>query len=518
MAAKTHLAFSSNTYNWANYNPPPNFSTLSDDLILKIFNCLDFKSHLYAKQTCRDWNRLVADPATVYGAYLKKCDSIANLLRLNPRFSAWDSMPRHWGLYTKNALQFSSVDQDIISFYPSFLSQSSKFFSFKGSLSQFPDDCVLLARHKDTYFLTPQSKTQLRLAFPTALEPLASHKIIAVNANDSTKTREFSLLGDLAPTPENLELRQIETCFPISETALAVLTNDGTISFWDISQQDAVCYKELQLENRVYKEYIHQLSNYLLTDTKIVNLSVAEFADHGFAFKTLPYQNETIKAFGSSFCNYDKKTYNLRHFIINKMGVLENDWSFSFTPILEGLEKSHGPILSSCIRDMNEEFIVLSCSQNQAIHLLILSTKGELVHSITQELVDAELENALYAYPIFAHLSGNILIYKDPENPLVYFWHLHAKKCLQKFDWTKTVYDLPMLVGNGVVQDIRFERGRLTVLLSSGHVPHSNRPVGYRLVQFDPQRPTQSGIWGMLNTIYETIKGIYYAFPGKLNS
>ena len=179
---------------------PKAFHNLLPEVIAKIFNLLNFKDLLTARKVCHRWRILVSDPKTVYLRYLKEMNAIKDLSSVRPKFSPWELMPIHWGLHTReNVLKFSSLNQNVIAFHPTFCHQSSKFFSFTDDLPQFSDRCIFLGRYKDTYFLTPQSQTKLRLELPTDLEHLVSHRLIIVNMNDRTKNRQFSLLPKLSP-------------------------------------------------------------------------------------------------------------------------------------------------------------------------------------------------------------------------------------------------------------------------------------------------------------------------------
>lgn len=487
---------------------------LPRELLLNIFQMLNLKDKLFVRAVCRDW-KVIANNSITHSQYLKEFNAIRSLSSLPARFSAWMPMPLHWGLYTKeNVLKFSSIKEDIIAFHPPLCKQSSNFFSFTSSLP-FSNRYVLLSQYGNTYFLTPQAENQLEFKISTDLQPLASHKLVATNIKDPTRKREFSLLKNLPPSLDNLsqsqledyqsqlESCQIEHCVPISEDNIAIITTAGRISFWDLLPEVPNCYKDFLIhpQSEVYK-----IGNQLIFDKGIVDLDNPSFLDHGFEF-----ENEQIKTFQSSLCAYNGGKQELRYFIINSHGMLEKKWDFAISNLSEFLDQTKGPVSSWHIEDMNEKFILLTCLQSRAVNLIIMNTEGEIVQAPNTKLSFSKL----CRYPTFAQLSGDILIYKNPEKQAVSFWHILAQKCIQEFDWTKSIYDLPLWLGNCLIQDIRLSDGKLTILLSTEHAPFSNQPSKFRLIQFDPQNTYQNGLSGIIKNIYSFVTGIYYAFPGK---
>ena len=165
---------------------------------------------------------------------------------------------------------------------------------------------------------------------------------------------------------------------------------------------------------------------------------------------------------------------------------------------------------------MNEDYILLACYQSQAVNMLVLNTKGELIHTVTEKIFGEELENwELYKYPVFGQLSGNTLIYKSPQELDINFWHIPTKKLVTKFNWQKSIYDLPLFFEDCLLQDIRFSNEKLTLLLSTEHTPLSNKPAKFRIIQFDTQNTQYQGLMSLPYNIFSVIKDIYYAFPGK---
>ncbi len=490
------------------------------ELLLKIFQQLSLREASSSNLTCRYWNVIVSGSPTAYSQCLKEVKDIEKFSCLPVRFSPWMPMPMHWGLHSKeSSLQFFCTKGDVIAFYPPFCKQSSNFFSFTSPIS-FSSRDILLSQCGNTYFLTPQGQTRLRLDLPTDLQPLVSHELVSININDPTKNRKFSLLGDLSPSVDNLTKSQIEDCFPISEDKVALITSDGKISFWNLLDEVPTCYKELDIHSwtRVCK-----VGNYLIFDKKIVNVNNPSLLDHGFEF-----ENVDFKIFESSFCTYSHNQKEIRCFTINE-GVLEQKWDIKSSDLESKLDKTKGNVISFWIKDMNEQFILIQCVQAHdvfssddvqpsAFNMIIVNHNGEVIHSITEEVFDIEIENwSLYKYPTFAHLSSNVLIYKNPEEQAIKFLHIPTKKYIQKLDWTKFIYDWPLLNGECVIQDIRFSEGKLNLLLSSDHTPSSNKPGQARIIQFDPQHTYPSGLSGIFHNIYSTVKGIYYAFPSKNN-
>jgi hypothetical protein len=475
------------------------------EILLKIFEKFKLKDVLSARLVCHRWKVLASDPKIIYSQYFKEINSIERLQFASPSFSAWTPMPRHWGLCTQeDVLRFSSINRDIIAFYPRFFRQSSQFFSFNSS-TPFSDRNIFLSQYGNTYFLTPQGETPIKLDLPSNLQPHASHKLVAINIEDPTKNCEFSLLGDLPLSPENLSRCQIDYCFPLSENNIVIITKGGEISFWDLSNKLPNCYKKLQTKPH---QQVYKIGGILILHNQIVNLDTPSLIEHEFKF-----EHEKIKTFGSTLCahNPSEEKPEIRYFVAaNNQGLLEKKWNLS----LDKFFFSDFFLTDFYISDLNEQYVLLVCWYNsQEIKLLILNTQGELVHSISEK-VDID-SFSWEMHPILAHLSDNILIYKNPQGHTINFWHIPTRKCIQKFEWTKSIYDLPLYFKDAFIQDICFSDSKLTLLLSTEHTDSSNKPAKFRLIQFDAQNEPQKGLGKAINSIISTVKQVYYAFPGK---
>ncbi len=480
------------------------FYDVPDDPLLYIFQSLDFASCLKVRQVCRHWKVIVADCTTIYSQYVQEKNNVERLSFLSPRFSAWEPMPSHWGLHNikkviKRMFVFSSVDQDIIAFYPPGCMQSSS------SSLPFSDRNILLGQYESTYFLTPQGQTRLQLDLQTGLKPLVNHTLIVINVKDPTKNREFSLLGDLPDTMDNVAGYQIEQCFPISENKIALITANGKISFWDLLPEKPICYQTLQMK---CVADVYKVGNHLISNNEIVDLSNPLLVEHEINFMF-----DSIRIFGSSFCAYSNK--EILFFTENSHGSLGKKWDLKIDNLVKLINPKNGCVIVDFhVKEMNEKFIVTTYWQTQAVTLFILSTEGELVHFITQEIAGEPMQlSSLDEYPIFVHLSGNILVYKNPQEHTLYFWHIPTKKCIQQFEWTGAIYNFPLWCEMARVQDVLFSEGKLTIWLSSGHT--SNRPAQFGIIQFDPQFMTPTGWRGMFSRIYSAVKGAYFALTGN---
>ncbi|MBA2367797.1 MAG: F-box protein [Candidatus Protochlamydia sp.] len=501
-------AFSADNYQPMAYcYTPLTVDNLPNEIILPIIQLLNIKDCLSSRLICHHWKVIVDDPTTTYGKYIQEIDAIKKLSFLTPSCSAWEDMPRHWGLYVKeNVLKFSSCSSDIITFHPPFCHQSSSFFSFN-SLIPFSERYIFLAKFGNTYFLTEQGQTPLQLELPTDLQPLASYKLIIKNFRDPSKDKEVSLLKELDATQENLSICQVKYCFPISEDNVVVVNISGEVSFWNLSMEKPICYQTIQIDasSKVYK-----IDNYLVLNNKTINLTTQSAIENEFNF-----QNEDIKTCGSALCAHNGNRREIRYFSMSSFGLFEKQWDLTTDSLLEYLDRNNGQVVSLNVRDMNEQYIVLTCWQSKSLNILLLNSNGEVIHTICQDLAGEELYNFdLYRYPHFSQITGNILIYKHPQRHTLYFWHIPTKKLIQEFEWEKLIYDMPLYFGVGLVQDVRLHEGKLTVLLSSQHTSVSNKPGKVRIIQFDPQSKSQQG-W--MHSIYSTIQSIYYSFPGKLS-
>lgn len=484
---------------------PLSIHVLPEELLLKLFQTLNLEAASTVRAVCRKWTPIANDPSTIYGQHLKEINAYLRLLSLPPQFSAWMPMPQHWGLYmAQRSLKFSSIKENIIAFHPSCCEQSSNFFSFT-SPPAFSNRYVFLSQYDNTYFLTPQGKTSLELELPNDLQPLESHKLVAISIKDPSKKCEFSLLKNLPSTTENLSKHQIKHCFPISENNIALISSSGEISFWDLLNETPHCYKELQIN---YWSNVYKIGNQLIFDRKIVDLNNPSLLDHGFEFDR---RYESIKTFESSFCAYNRNKKEIRYFILNEFGQLEKKWEVADSKLLDFLDQTYGQFISLSLKDINEKFILLTCTHSKAVSMIIMNTAGEIIQIVKEELPNLEVE-----YPLFAHLSDNVLVYKNPQDYTVNIWYIPTQKYIYRFDLKKSIYDLPTLLGKCYMQDIRLSKEKLTILLSTEHTSGSSKPGKFRLIQFDSQNIHQGGISGIFNSIYSTLKGIYYAFPGEV--
>lgn len=145
---------------------------------------------------------------------------------------------------------------------------------------------------------------------------------------------------------------------------------------------------------------------------------------------------------------------------------------------------------------------------------IILAQCGSTYFLTEQGQTQLELELPTNLQP----LASCKLVTKNLNEPSknrevsLYFWHIPNKKLIQEFEWTKSIYDLPLYFGVGFVQDIRLHEGKFTILLFSQYTSGNNKPGKFRVIQFDPQYKPSAG-W--LARISSAVKSIYYAFPGK---
>jgi hypothetical protein len=441
---------------------------LPNEILLSIFQQLGMKDCSSARLTCHHWKAIVDHPTTIYCQYKQEIDAVKKLPPIAPKCSNWELMPRHWEL-KEYGIRFSSFSSDIITFYPPFCCQSSMFFSFSSPIS-LSDRYVILAHYGNTYFLTEQARSPL-LELPTDLQPLASYKLITKNFQDPSKDKVVSLLGGLAATPMNLSICQIEHCFPISESNVAVVTSKGEVLFWDLSKEPPFCYQTLQIEAR---SDVCKIGNYLVLNNKIIDLITQSAREHAFTF-----QNEEVKIWGSALCAYSKERGEIRYFSLNRSGLLNKQWDLNVDSLSKNLDSSKGPIKRLDVQEMNEQYIVLACWQSKTLNLLILSSNGEVIHTICN--------NGDMDWNFFAYLLGNILIIcHDPQSQILNFWHIPTKRLIKSICLLQEEYKYNQnpYWGVGNIQDICFHEGKLTVLLSSVRSKLTRR---FRIIQFDPQ-------------------------------
>lgn len=459
-------------------------TTINDmprDVLITIFQALNLAGCRIARQVNQLWEKCITDPRTIYSQYAEERNNIKQLSSLSPKFSAWMPMPRHWVLTNGFKVSFTSVCQDIIAFSP-LMAQSSRFFSFTSSM-HFSDKNVFLNQYGNTYFFTPQAKSDINFSLSSDLEPLARHKVLVINTIDSSKNREFSILGDLPQTRDNLINHQIEKCFPITEEKVAILTNNGKVSFWNFSFEKPACYHVLQIEQNF--DNICQAGRYLILDKQVIDLIDCSSIEH-----PLSWEKDSIITFGSSFCELTLTAQpgQVRYFNMGAKEGLEKCWDISLSELFNKIDSKNGYLLSVYLKEMNENHIVLICYQECAVNLLVLSTKGSFINSIIHPLDKKISRESIYEYPIFGHLWGNILVYKDPLKNTLDFFHIPLNRRIHEFEWSKAVWDLPLFIKTARVQDIHCKEGKLTILLSAGHYSRiSINPVQFRLFQFDLQ-------------------------------
>ena len=503
-------------------NSITSIQNIPQDPLLMIFQSLDLEGCLAARRVCKLWAELGKHPTTIFVRYLQEKIQIAKLVTLAPRFSAWQQMPRHWGLHNDiKMLKFSSVCQDIISFFPPFCTQSSKFFSFTQAIA-FSDRDILLAQYKNTYFLTPQGQTRLELDLQIDLQPLVSHILIVKNIKDPQQDRTFSLLEDLPETEENLIAHQIEYCFPISENKVVIVTRNRVTSLWDLEPIKPVCGKKLNIKGLHVYDYwsrsnaidMYRVGDYFIVGHQLINLKdLSNIEQHNIELRLDFREYSSVKTFGSFVCRTIIQG-EIQLFDLSELGFLEKKWGFKIDIGL--IEPNWGPMLNIKIESMSENFIILSSWHKKAVNLFIINMNGELVDRISEDFIDELVEDcAIWKYPLFVQISGHILLFKHPQQHTLYFRHIPTKKCILEFEWTKAFYDLALYCDMVRVQDIHFADGKLTILLTTGHVEGSLRPAQFRVIQFDPLNIIPSGLWGTMNRVFSATKGLYYAVPGK---
>jgi hypothetical protein len=311
-----------------------------------------------------------------------------------------------------------------------------------------------------------------------------------------------------------LSTHQIEYCFPVSEDKVVIITINKVASLWNLQPIKPVCDEKLTIYDRFptfMSSGLYRVRDHFLIGNQLIKLKDLSNIEQGFDF--VEYSH--IKTVGSFVCGIEKDAPEIHLFSLNEFGLLEKKWDFKVDKGL--IESKWGPILSLKIESMNEDFIILSSWHKKAVNLFVVNMNGELVDFISKDIVGESIEySKVWAYPIFAHISDNILIFKHPQQHTLYFWHIPTKACISEFEWTKTFYDLALYCDKAKVQDIHFADGKLTILLTTEHVEGSNRPAQFRVIQFDPLHTIPSGLLlGLVSRIFATLKGLYYAVPGK---
>lgn len=447
-------------------------STFPDELILGILANLNRKELLSACLVCHHWKMVSRDPTTELGKYLNKIHSIQKLPSIAANFSAWEPMPKHWEILPQNGvLKFSSITSDIIAFHNCYIdNQSSKFFSFNYKVP-ISDQYILLNQYQNTYFITPQSKTDLKLAHEEDLEPLQSFILKVVDIRNPNKMRELSLLGKLPRTEENLQKCQIQFCFPLSENKFAIITKEGMLSFWNLLNDEAHCYKELFIKNLLIP---NKMGNYLICEEAIVNIDKLILIEHGLKLEP----GEVFKSSNTAFCAYNYEKNRLRFFTISEEGILAIKWEL---PINRWVKNPLNNTFGHAVAGMNENYIIFTYWQSRSKNLEVLNLDGDSVLSIEENLQDTMNPHYYHAYPIFAKLSDDILIFKNPQTSIVSFWHIPTKNLITRLDWSKSVVSFDKCD----IQDICFSEGKLTFLQSQGNDTVGDKSAQFRLIQFD---------------------------------
>lgn len=485
-----------------NQHLPAPILNLPKEIILAIFDYLNLRDLNSASLVAKGW-KTIASHTTLW----KSVQSIIKLDLLHPQTSPWLPMPKNWGLNRREGvLEISYVDKQIVALSPVFYQQSSKIFSFASGIP-FSEDHVFLAECQGLLLFTTPSLTPATTGLKVDLKPLQSYKLIALNLQDSKKNWEYSFLKkDLPSNEDNLSNCQIESCFPFSNDNIAVLTADHKLSFLKVTDQGPSCTKEILLE-LAKGDQIIQVSHYLILGSKILNLKDCSWSNHPFAF-----HNQKIKTFGSSICCYSSNPdKRVDYFNINDEGFLEKKWSFCFKNSFDSMDEDE-PFINHWINDMNEKFILLTQLRDGELSLMIWDTNGSLIHVIKNFEVDLIAYNDLHSYSIFAHLSGEVVIYKNRKDPEINFFHISTLKYIHKFNWRLQIWDWALSFGDGLIQDLRYSQGKLTILLSADHKFLRANPGQYRLIQFDTQAEEQKNI-GLLHRISLIPQTLYHALP-----
>lgn len=499
----------------------PSFITIQDipkEIFPVIFQSLNLAGCATARRVCCFWAELLAQPTTLFGQWLQSALSVVKLSTLIPRCSAWEQTPTHW-IFNEKMLKLSSVCQEIIAFFPSHDIQSSKFFSFKEPLP-FSDRDIFLAHKGDTYFLTPQSQTDLQLELQIDLRRLVSHTLIVKNIKDPGRDRMFSMLEDLPETEENLTSYQIERCFPASEDKVAIVTRNGTLLLWDLEPKKPVCCKRLKIAD--LKQYnqdsfsigmdLHHVGDHLLFGYQVISLK---------DLSLIKQSNNLVKHLSIQICGSFIFTILddnvIRLFSLNEAGLLIEKWTYNLNQYLP--KEFAEALFRFEIETMSEQYIVLTFRPpfdlfHTQQSILILDINGQRIDIIRQDIADKINDlSMLDKDPFFARITGPVLMFKFPRQHTIFFYLIPKKKTLLKFTWAKKIYDFPLhLYGNANVQDAHFADGRLTILIKTGRVEKYNLPHQFRVIQFDPLHTVPSGI---VNRLIANLKGLYYAIPVK---
>ena len=190
------------------------------------------------------------------------------------------------------------------------------------------------------------------------------------------------------------------------------------------------------------------------------------------------------------------------------MGILEKKWALPVNDLLQKLSNNGLDNLGLSLLDMNESFILLRCCQPDVINLFIINVNGELVWHVKEE--GEKLDFFFNTVPIYAHLSGNNLIYKNRKGHDVKFLHIPTKK-IQSFDWTKSIEIVGLSTGSSFIQNIRFSEEKLTILISTKETyPMTIIRPNFKIIQFDLNAKIPERTWRkMLNGMISNLKNSY---------
>jgi|GEM_PF-3339056 len=462
-------------------------TTINDmprDPLLAIFQFLDLKGCLVASRVCKFWTQVMQAPSTMLSQYTLADAQLRDRVTVTPIVSDWQKLPDHWTLIdSSETLYFSSVCHDMISVSVRSRRLSSKFFSFKETIP-FTERGIILAQHESTYFLIPQA-VETDDALLNGLKPLSSSTLIVKNQNNDHH-QTISPLGNLPKNEKNLTSHQIKYCFPFSEDKVAIMIQEGVISFWNLKPSISVCYNKLELPS-ICSSSVYQIGDYLLVKKQLISLNDLSIKEHEFDFD----QYSSVKTCGSFVCAGTKEgLYTL--FVLRKAGLLQAKWEYEYG----GLKVTKfGSFIRLDLESMSKKFVVLSCRYQFGFVLRIFNMNGALVHS------EGWTHTYMCLNPLFAQISDNLLVFKMPDTTTLTFCCI----CTKAYRSTSALKQLcdRTRVWHGSkdpVQDIRFVDDKLIVLLIREF------PMQFRLVQFDP---SPSKIMKAINWVSAGVKGAY---------
>lgn len=424
------------------------------DLCIEIIKWIsDLKDRQCCALTCRSWKELTCE---ITHAQFKLRIQGFIFPSLAPKFSS-PLLSSHdsWNGWTgtRSKPQIFCIHNSLIAIKPSLLwapHALGSFCSLGPKPEVFNNNHILLGEYDGTYlFRSPVDSNELVVTQNTT-ELDKGRKIFLPNTAD-----EESLESEDEEGPAHI------LCYPISKEKMILLTreNDNLRANSLDLKTGLIADTRLIDDDILYAPVV--MNNHLFLSKFVINLANLEAIEHGIDFMENGIITYTYESYLYLLKQKEMGQKNsLESYFINSNGKLEKHLNIQDLNI----EANNRIIYPKNISAVNAKYIALtyaaaySQSNDPLSCIYLLDKEGNFI---------AQIHFSLWSCPK-VYLTDDILIYQDPKEKNIIFWHIPTKQCVQQIKWDGTE-----------ILDIRLTKNKLIVLTS---IPQSDK---YQILQFD---------------------------------